>query len=62
MERCLEQVSAYRAPGLKAKAWVAANAAESLPLQNCCAHACTGGIDVLRAPHGGLSFDPKKVV
>jgi hypothetical protein len=39
MERCLEQVSAYRASGLKAKAWAAANAVELLSLQSWCAHA-----------------------
>ena len=39
MERCLEQVSAYRASGMKAKAWAAANAVELLSLQSWCAHA-----------------------
>ena len=34
MEQCLEQVSAYRASGMKAKAWATANAVELLSLQN----------------------------
>ena len=39
LERCLEQVSAYRASGMKTKAWAAANAVELLSLQSWCAHA-----------------------
>jgi len=39
MERCLEQVSAYRASGMKAKAWAAGNGVALLSLQNWCAHA-----------------------
>ena len=39
MERCLERVSAYRASGMKAKAWAGANAVELLSLQSWCAHA-----------------------
>ena len=39
MERCLEQVSAYRASGMKAKAWTAGNGVALLSLQSWCAHA-----------------------
>jgi len=39
MERCLEQVSAYRASGMKAKAWAAGNGVALLSLQSWCAHA-----------------------
>ena len=38
LERCLEQVVAYRASGLKATAWAAANGVELLELQSWCAH------------------------
>jgi hypothetical protein len=39
MERCLEHVSAYRASGMKAKAWAACNEVALLSLQSWCAHA-----------------------
>ena len=39
LERCLEQVSAYRASGMKAKAWSAGNGVALLSLQSWCAHA-----------------------
>ena len=39
LERCLEQVVAYRASGQKATAWAAANAVELRELQSWCAHA-----------------------
>ena len=39
MERCLEQVSSYRASGMKAKAWAADNGVALLSLQSWCAHA-----------------------
>jgi len=39
MARCLAQVLAYRASGMKAKAWAAANAVELLSLQSGFAHA-----------------------
>ena len=39
MERCLEQVSAYRASGMKAKACAAGNGVALLSLQSWCAHA-----------------------
>ena len=39
MERCLEQVSAYRASGMKANAWAAGNGALLLSLQSWCSHA-----------------------
>ena len=39
LERCLEQVEAYRASGLKAAAWAAANGVELKELQSWCAHA-----------------------
>lgn len=39
LERCLEQVAAYRASGLKATAWAAANGVELRGLQSWCAHA-----------------------
>ena len=39
MERCLEQVSAYRASGMKAKAWAAGNGVALLSLHSWCAHA-----------------------
>jgi hypothetical protein len=38
LERCLEQVVAYRASGLKATAWAAANGIEVRELQSWCAH------------------------
>ena len=38
LERCLEQVVAYRASGLKATAWAAANGVELMELQSWCAH------------------------
>ena len=38
LERCLEQVVAYRASGLKATAWAAANGVELRELQSWCAH------------------------
>jgi hypothetical protein len=38
LERCLEQVVAYRASGLKATAWAAANGVEIRELQSWCAH------------------------
>ena len=38
LERCLEQVVAYRASGLKAMAWAAANKVELRELQSWCAH------------------------
>ena len=39
MERCLEQVAAYRVSGLKAKAWAAANGVALGTLGSWCAHA-----------------------
>ena len=39
LERCLEQVVAYRASGLKAKMWAQANGVSLLSLQSWCAHA-----------------------
>ena len=39
LERCLEQVAAYRASGLKAKVWAQANGVSLLSLQSWCAHA-----------------------
>ena len=38
LERCLTQVQAYRASGLKATAWAAANGVELMELQSWCAH------------------------
>ena len=38
LEKCLEQVVAYRASGLKAAAWAAANGVELRELQSWCAH------------------------
>ena len=38
LERCLEQVVAYRASGLKATAWAVANGVELRELQSWCAH------------------------
>jgi hypothetical protein len=38
LERCLEQVEAFRASGLKATAWAAANGVELRALQSWCAH------------------------
>jgi hypothetical protein len=38
LERCLEQVVAYRASGLKATAWAAANGVDLRELQSWCAH------------------------
>lgn len=38
LERCLERVVAYRASGLKATAWAAANGVELRELQSWCAH------------------------
>ena len=39
LERCLEQVQAYRASGLKARVWAQANGVSLLSLQSWCAHA-----------------------
>ena len=39
MLRCLEQVDAYRASGLKGKQWAQANGVPLLSLQSWCAHA-----------------------
>lgn len=39
MERCLEQVAAYRASGQKARAWAEANGVPAGTLQSWCAHA-----------------------
>jgi hypothetical protein len=39
MLRCLEQVDAYRASGLKGKHWAQANGVPLLSLQSWCAHA-----------------------
>jgi hypothetical protein len=39
LERCLAQVGAYRASGMKAKAWAQANGVELNELQSWCAHA-----------------------
>jgi hypothetical protein len=39
MQRCLEQVAAYRASGLKAKAWAEANGVALGTLGSWCAHA-----------------------
>ena len=39
LERCLEQVVAYQASGLKARAWAAANGVELRELQSWCSHA-----------------------
>jgi hypothetical protein len=39
MERCLEQVAAYRASGQKAKAWAEANGVPLGTLGSWCAHA-----------------------
>jgi hypothetical protein len=39
LERCPEQVSAYRASSMKARVWTAANAVALLSLQSWCAHA-----------------------
>ena len=38
LERCLAQVVAYRASGLKATAWAAANGVELMELKSWCAH------------------------
>ena len=39
LERCLGQVQAYRAPGLRAKVWAEANGMSLRSLQSWCAHA-----------------------
>ena len=39
MERCLEQVAAYRASGLKGNAWAEANGVSLRALSSWCAHA-----------------------
>lgn len=39
MERCLEQVAAYRASGLKGKVWAQANGVPLRALSSWCAHA-----------------------
>ena len=39
MERCLEQVAAYRASGLKGDAWAQANGVALKALSSWCAHA-----------------------
>ena len=39
MERCLEQVAAYRASGQKARVWAEANGVPAGTLQSWCAHA-----------------------
>lgn len=39
MQRCLEQVAAYRASGQKARVWAEANGVPAGTLQSWCAHA-----------------------
>jgi hypothetical protein len=39
MERCLEQVKAYQASGMKAQAWAGANGVSLRALSSWCAHA-----------------------
>ena len=39
MERCLEQVAAYRASGQKSRVWAEANGVPAGTLQSWCAHA-----------------------
>ena len=46
LERCLEQVLAYRASGLKAKMWAQANGVSLLSLQSWCAHAGAGRVEL----------------
>lgn len=58
LERCLEQVQAYRASGLKAKVWAQANGVSLLSLQSWCAHAGRwrarlDGVQALAPPHPG---------
>jgi hypothetical protein len=58
MERCLEQVQAYRASGLKAKVWALANGVSLLSLQSWCAHAGRwrarlDGAEAVAAPRAG---------
>ncbi len=58
LERCLEQVQAYRASGLKAKVWAQANGVSLLSLQSWCAHAGRwrarlDGVEAPAAPRPG---------
>ena len=49
LERCLEQVLAYRASGLKPKMWAQANGVSLLSLlslQSWCAHAGAGRVEL----------------
>jgi hypothetical protein len=59
MERCLEQVAAYRASGQKAKVWAEANGVALRELASWCAHAerwrarLAGVVPVPAAPKPG---------
>lgn len=59
MERCLEQVEAYRASGLKANAWAEANGVPLKTLWSWCSHAgrwrarLDGGSVPVPAPEAG---------
>lgn len=58
VERCLEQVQAYRDSGLKAKVWAQANGVSLLSLQSWCAHAGRwrarlDGVQALAPPRPG---------
>jgi hypothetical protein len=53
MERCLEQVAAYRASGQKARVWAEANGMPAGTLQSWCAHA-----QRWQARLGGVSPEP----
>jgi hypothetical protein len=67
IERCLKQVGAYRASGLKAKVWAQANEVDLGTLGSWCAHAARwqkrlGGVDApasLAPTRGG--FIPARV-
>jgi hypothetical protein len=55
MQRCLEQVGAYRASGQKADAWARANGVELRALSSWCAHArrWQARLDGVALPRGG---------
>lgn len=53
MQRCLEQVTAYRASGQKASAWAQANGVELRALSSWCAHARRW-----RAQLDGVAYEP----
>ena len=56
-QRCMEQVQAYRASGMKAKVWAEANGVPLVTLGSWCAHYGRWQAKIDAAP-GGVSTEP----